>query len=104
MVPNGAAAIPIGLQLSQGFFAWAKPKVIPDDGLLDTHEDTFSIWFMDSQGDFRSGRHVVFKMQVGGYLNLNNTPIFKKYSADEIEDMVEYVGKKVNKNDLNLGA
>jgi hypothetical protein len=32
---------------------------------------------------------------VGGDLNLTYTPISKKYSADEIKDMVEYVGGRV---------
>ena len=34
-------------------------------------------------------------LSVGGDLNLTYTPISKKYSADEIKDMVEYVGGRV---------
>ena len=34
-------------------------------------------------------------LRVGGSLILTNTPISKKYSADEIKDMVEYVGGRV---------
>ena len=34
-------------------------------------------------------------LKVGGSLDISNTPISKKYSADEIKDMVEYVGGEV---------
>ena len=36
-------------------------------------------------------------LEVGGDLYLSDTPISKKYSADEIKDMVEYVGGEVIK-------
>ena len=34
-------------------------------------------------------------LSVGGSLDISNTPISKKYSAEEIKDMVEYVGGRV---------
>lgn len=37
-------------------------------------------------------------LRVGGDLYLRETPISKIYSADEIKDMVEYVGGRVITN------